>query len=964
MRKNKAILFISVILVFAMLLALAVGCQKNDSDDASSSLGLDKGEVGTALIDNAHKATTFTVLADADVTNVEDLITVVKTTTKESVDVDVANTGKGKYIVYPPTGFYTIGEIYKITIDSSLRFDGYTENIKEITFTVTQDLTQSVQYVDGLLQFDKARVFAQFETFGTRDNSNKNETFGTFNLQTNGAEVKVGDVILVEDKDSGMQEAYKVEKCARVDSTMVGISYVKPQIAEVYDEFTVEETQSMNADSDVEFIYEEEVEEALENSELAQASVSFFGAKPTFNFDVKKVDDAIKAKISMTIPSVVAIGEFKTDLVIEFDCTIRVDATVNVDLDGNEVDAGVIARVYNTVDTTIKLQTGYSFNDVTNLTELIEKMEQFEDAEAGISAPLFTWVLPIANGAVAVRYQCDLCFSFAFSGSFGVRITSDFNYMVGATYAKGEGVNTFADKLDGNGVKGLEIDLSGSAKMKIGLANTLSLDILAGVVSLGIKAEVGNFNGLYGFMNTGNLIKDGKLISADEVSVAGAVYFEGGFYYDIDLLVALSIGSIANIKIGDLNKSIDIAQGEIVLYSAGQESVITDIVDGNEIVLSATETTLPEYNASAYNLKNRGATYATTVSLNDAVVDDSYITIENGVVTVKDPASKFDRIITLTYETSYGKVIDVKTRFIYDGTVRMEKADFVYNKSGEERFDDLIIKLSGTMVDDTTDEIVTADVEGANYNVVLNALTIPYETLASMENGVHVIAINVNNAVCYAKVTVTGTASALGFKFGSEYYIFTAEQVIDMTKGNNDYAGMKFVIKNDIDMNGAVINPIAVFNGVLEGKGKTIYNFTVEGMSDNKIAFIAVNNGTVCDLNLEGNVNANISAKTGKDYVVAGVVAVNTGTLMNVTFNGSVNMESTSLNAFVTIEVATAVAQGNKDGVTGDVTIEAVSKFDIANVTIIVDGSDATEVKTSCKNSATDKGALVKFIIK
>mgnify|MGYP006990142973 CR=1 FL=1 len=46
-----------------------------------------------------------------------------------------------------------------------------------------------------------------------------------------------------------------------------------------------------------------------------------------------------------------------------------------------------------------------------------------------------------------------------------------------------------------------EVDLSGSAKMKLGLANTLSLDVLAGVLGLGIKAEVGNFNGLYGFMN-------------------------------------------------------------------------------------------------------------------------------------------------------------------------------------------------------------------------------------------------------------------------------------------------------------------------------------------------------------------------------------------------------------------------------------------------------------------------------
>ena len=951
MKKNKAIVFISIILVFAMVVALAAGCQKNPGDDSDSSLGIDN-KVGTALIDNAHKGITFSVLADENATNVKEMITVVKTTTKESVPAEVVAEGKGKYIVYPPAGFYALGEIYKITIDKSLRFDGYSENVKEIIFTVTQDLTQSVQYVDGLLQFDKARVFPISEELVKRENSAQQEIVGSLNLQANGAEINVGDVILVDDKASGLQEAYKVETCRRVDNTLVGISYVKPQMQEVYDEFTVEETQSMSADSNVEFIYEEKVQEALENSELAQAAVTFFGAKPTFNFDVKKVDDAIKAKITMTIPNVVAIDDFKTNLVIQFDCTIKVDAKVNVDLDGNEVDTGVIAYVFNNVDTTIKLESNYSVYDVTNLTELIEKTAQMEEAEAGVSAPLFTWVLPIANGAVSVKYQCDLTFSFAFSGSFGVTISSDFNYMLGATYSKGDGVNTFAETLDDNGVKSVEVDLSGSAKMKIGLANTLSLDILAGVVGLGIKAEVGNFNGLYGFMNTGNLLEE-------EVSIAGAVYFEGGFYYDIDLLLALSIGSIANIKVGDLSKSIDIAQGEIVLYSAGQESVITDVVGGNTIVLTAEETKLPEYNAYAYNLKNRGQTYETIVSMSGAEWNSSNLSIVDGVVTVKNPSAQFTETAILRYAVSYTDTpIEVRTTFVYDGTVRMDKADFVYDKSGKDNMKDLQIRLSGTMINGSEEVIV--GVEDAIYNA--GVVTIPYGALAAMENGVQSIEIKVNNAVCYASVTVCGSASALGYNVLNEYYIFTAEQVANMSDSNIDYAGKKLVLKNNIDMNGAAINPIGVFNGVFEGNGYTISNYTLNGMYDNKVAFIAVNNGKISNLNLEGNVDASIAAKTGEDYIVAGVVAVNNGTLENVVFNGAVNVESTSLNAFVTIKVATGVAQGDKAGVTANATIKAVSKFDIANVKIFVDGS-ATEIETSCKNAAVADGALVKFIV-
>ena len=56
-----------------------------------------------------------------------------------------------------------------------------------------------------------------------------------------------------------------------------------------------------------------------------------------------------------------------------------------------------------------------------------------------------------------------------------------------------------------------------------------------------------------------------------------------------------------------------------------------------------------------------------------------------------------------------------------------------------------------------------------------------------------------------------------------------------MSQGNIEFAGKTLIVNNDIDMKGAVINPIKVFNGVLEGNGKTISNFTVEGMYENNV---------------------------------------------------------------------------------------------------------------------------------
>ena len=176
------------------------------------------------------------------------------------------------------------------------------------------------------------------------------------------------------------------------------------------------------------------------------------------------------------------------------------------------------------------------------------------------------------------------------------------------------------------------------------------------------------------------------------------------------------------------------------------------------------------------------------------------------------------------------------------------------------------------------------------------------------------------------------------------------------------FFGKTFKVVEDIDMNGAVIAPIKEFKGVLDGNGKTISGYVVEGMTDNAVAFIANNKGEIKNLTLDGKVNAQIAAKTGKNYLVAGAVAVNEGIVNNVTVNGSVEMTSTSLNAFITIKVMAIVAE-NKAAVTdcsANATVIAVSQFDVANVTIYVDGSVNNEY--SCKNAAVANGALVKFV--
>ena len=87
MRKNKAFLFISIILIIAMVAACAVGCNgRDDEGDTNVDAGL-TGE--TVVQNNVDIGVSFAVVADADVADIESKIQVVKMATNEVVDSPV-----------------------------------------------------------------------------------------------------------------------------------------------------------------------------------------------------------------------------------------------------------------------------------------------------------------------------------------------------------------------------------------------------------------------------------------------------------------------------------------------------------------------------------------------------------------------------------------------------------------------------------------------------------------------------------------------------------------------------------------------------------------------------------------------------------------------------------------------------------------------------------------------------------
>ena len=163
MRKNKAFLFISIILIIAMVAACAVGCNgRADEGDTNVDAGL-TGE--TVVQNNVDIGVSFAVVADADVADIESKIQVVKMATNEVVDSPVVES-KGKFRVYPPVGYYEMGQTYKISLlDKSLRFEDYDSKIKNIMFVVTKDAMSKITMKDGLLVFDSANVTNKDERY-------------------------------------------------------------------------------------------------------------------------------------------------------------------------------------------------------------------------------------------------------------------------------------------------------------------------------------------------------------------------------------------------------------------------------------------------------------------------------------------------------------------------------------------------------------------------------------------------------------------------------------------------------------------------------------------------------------------------------------------------------------------------------------------------------------------------------
>lgn len=966
MRKNRLLLLIALVLVFAMLAVTVVGCNedKKPSDnvtvldpDKGDDTGEDVGgntDAGTGGWSDGGGSTTDGGTAyaireadtyisfDVNADSADDIAVTDAYGNKVAVSIKENN---GVYTVWAPEGGYKKGSIYRITLSGGATFVKY-DGVSVISFEIGNS-ANNIKINSGFLTYSENSV----SVWGSENTDGYGVTTGTMNLQTNATEAMQPGTIFLIEKADGTQSAYKVTKAQSSGNGLYFIEYVKPELGEIFEEFEYSATSKMTADSDVDFDYMSG-KEALNNSELAMSIFSVFGSKPEFDISVPVFENGkVVVDVTITVPNVVTVeGYASSNLVITVHNEMEVAASANINKETVAEEFSLNATVKNDITTTVSLGANGGYTGAVNVPELMDKLVELanESKDDATAVPLFKWTVPIANGVASITYNADLVFRFNVAGNIDAAAHAQLDYEVGVMYTKADGINAYAQELDNNGFDSVQVDLGGQAELKVGLRQDLSFDVLAGVLGVGIEAEIGNYNRLYGYGESSNLIDD-----ADDY-MTGGVYFEGGFYYDINLSYGLKVGDLLNLA----NKA-DIVDGEVKGYEAGNRYLVLGVgADVQSYTLSALNTNVPSiYYKDMYDLVTK-TRYTEEASAEEFIFESAGkdLVIENNIIKVTKDIEP--TTVTATYAADTDLKVDVAYKFSLADPI-LDKDTLVINKQAYANLGATVefgINYNGFVNPETTvtsDDFTLSVIDKTDTKATVS---VPVKELLMLDNGMNEMVMLVGGKTLVLNIDVEGSVAWNQFLNGTNSYtVFTDDQIIDMTNSNASFDGVVITISDDIDMQGAELAPIAVFNGTLQGNGKSISNYTVKSFESEKAGFIAVNNGKIDNVVFAGNVDVALEAYTGKDYAVAGIAAVNNGTIASSKFTGNVNVYSYGLAAFVDFDVAaiTAVNEGtltDNGAADGMSTVKVTVKFDLANVSVKVGDMTSTSAELANVN--------------
>lgn len=937
MRKNKFLLLALVlILVMAVGLTTLIGCSEkggtkvvinNEQETVEKPLFLNQSSMYVA----------FAIVSESS--SIDSLVSV-KDSNGDAVSVVIKKEGDKLFTVKAPVGGYTMGKQYKITVSEGATFRDYSD-YNTIRFTISSDSFENIILKPDVEQVSSKAVKSN-QPAGTNA---EGISYSNLVIDNSGEGYDPETIIVVYNEETKQQEAFKVESCVilpEIYGSLASVSAYTPEVEEVFDSFEYHDEDEIEEDQ-IEFIVED-TEKELNKSEIANSIFTFFGSAPTFDVGAAFENGVVIITVTITVPNVVKVDGFgSSDLTITIKNELSADIVSDINIKNlkeklSAKDFNIFAKVSNKMTSTVSLGANASYDKVANIKEIIAKLEALSDDqdETTTDVPVFKWVLPIGGGAANFTYQADLVFRFSFAGEIKAEAVSTMSYECGVAYTQADGLVPYQSQFKYE-TESISAKVYGRATVKIGVAQEVGFNVM-GILGVGIRAELGNFNSLYGQAETDNLLVGSNL--------SGGIYFEGGFYYDVDLTLGLKIGTLVN-----LNERVDIVAGEITLYTLGDRTYdagISQVAQPEVVNITASTQKLPEYRTRIFDLKdNKYTEVAIDPSDLDYSYKTNYFTIdeENGLIILNSQNIPAEGFTSLEIEVGYyGN--NVKTKISFDpaepilntNTVVFDKNEFA--SASEEVIN--VTYLSA---------IDTLTVDGVEADIDVNAKTIKISkyALAQLPNGVNSVSVVVNDKNLPLNIEVSGTVDLYAESSSDRTYnLFAPDQIIAMTTRGGTFNGDTFVLVRNIDMNGAEIAPIANFGGVLNGGSNTISNFTVTSTVNSSAALFAENTGSIANLNVSGNVNVSIDAKTGKDYYVAGVVAVNNGTISNVNFYGSVTATNTSLAGYNTMYVGGLVATSANDNVDGTVenaAIKAVAKFDIFGNNIYAGSYTATEKK-------------------
>ena len=574
MNKKLWTIVISVLLIVTMSVCLFAcsDADTNTADEGSSSFKIRDGKSNSVVTKSVQVSTnaSFAVVSSEAIEGKDftSNIKFVNSKTGAAVDYSPVVVDSKNFKINAPKSGYAAGWYELELLDSRLSFSQY-DGATKLSILVVEDsdvdaeINSSVVYLSA----GSAAIYG----------FNKSGSFNTFKFDSNIANqtIKMGDTILVQGED-GKYAAYNIWGVeATADAGIYTVSYTTPAYDEVYDKFVASSSADLE-DGTVAYANAAEAAEVI----TEQVSAAGFNVGPV-RIDANKDGDVVTLKIVVTITDVLGDkdGINSLDLELSFEIASQIEADTNINIGAlvkkEDNDVSIKADFKNTLTFGIALKDGVTVSNSSELDAIITKIKQMvQGDENAVSIPVFNWIVPIGNGVAQVNFQVNAVMDFACSGKIGVEATATSGFTAEVKYNPAtEEKSAKVYETEGLKFKSVEVSFDANATIYLGIEAAIKFELLAGVISVGVGAEVGNYNRIYGNVASTNLLED-------DISALYGYYFEGGIYYDVKFLY-----SVAKIKSG----SISFLKGrqEKKLYEAGSQYEVTFLADTTMTISTA-----------------------------------------------------------------------------------------------------------------------------------------------------------------------------------------------------------------------------------------------------------------------------------------------------------------------------------------------------------------------------------------